>query len=446
MNLSFSYAYLVKAANAMEIALSILVYTHSLCRRPHFLPRLTGCLCVLFAFLAPATLLYMHYSNSFINASITGCVYLCMFAILYICFEEHSSELLLCLCSGLATQNIVGRCFELLYILQGKNPYASLHILPSAWLPEWGHWLVYLLLHAFLILLLGYPFRFRKVAIHDSSYTNLIVIFSVTICISTIAINTFSRPFENQSAELSMVIRLMCILYSLLVLFARSGLLEQSRINTELRTTEELLCAEKKQFETIREDMDMINMLCHDLRHQLNQYAGKLTAEELQGLKDIIQNYDASFQTGSDVLDMLLFKKQALCTQDHIQISCMADGALLNFILPADLYSLLNNALENAIEAVQKLPDPSMRIIDLRIGMEQGLIAIRFSNYFIPDSSSAQGTCTTLQTTKEDSSRHGYGTKSMQYLVQKYGGKILFEPVGTIFHLTILFPPKDTSV
>ncbi|MFR7377939.1 MAG: GHKL domain-containing protein [Oliverpabstia sp.] len=45
------------------------------------------------------------------------------------------------------------------------------------------------------------------------------------------------------------------------------------------------------------------------------------------------------------------------CRKNHIQITCVADGKLLDFIHVTDLCSIFGNALDNAIEHVIMIPE-----------------------------------------------------------------------------------------
>ena len=47
------------------------------------------------------------------------------------------------------------------------------------------------------------------------------------------------------------------------------------------------------------------------------------------------------------------------------------------------------------------------------------------------------------QTTKEDSTNHGYGTKSMKIIVQKYKGEIKFAIKGNVFLVSIILPNES---
>ena len=45
------------------------------------------------------------------------------------------------------------------------------------------------------------------------------------------------------------------------------------------------------------------------------------------------------------------------CRKNYIQITCVADGKLLDFIHVTDLCSIFGNALDNAIEHVIMIPE-----------------------------------------------------------------------------------------
>lgn len=220
-------------------------------------------------------------------------------------------------------------------------------------------------------------------------------------------------------------------------LIFRSMLLAHGEISEELKITQHLLSAERKQFESIKDDMEMINIKCHDMRHQLDQYAGKLTESELKELRRAITIYDSHLKTGNDILNMVLYKKQAIMEQRHITLSCMADARCLGFMDATDLFSMMNNAIDNAIEAVSKLEDEEQRLISLNVSQENGVCVIHLSNFFLPESVTGEGL---PETSKDDPYRHGYGMRSIRYVVEKYGGLMSFQTEDSIFHLNLCLP------
>ena len=93
--------------------------------------------------------------------------------------------------------------------------------------------------------------------------------------------------------------------------------------------------------------------------------------------------------------------------------------------------------MDNAIEAVSRLPDEATRLISLNIQPENGIAVIHLTNYFLPGSVSDS---TLPQTTKADFMRHGYGLRSIEYIAQKYGGMMSCQTEDDLFHLNICVP------
>ena len=233
----------------MEIFFCVIFYTRLYTRRAHFLLRLVGMLLSGAVLLVPVTHFYLNVSGVLTNIIITFSVYAYCLLVLHVLFKVHWSELMLTVCTGMATQILVGRCFETLYILLGKNPYESLSLFPQGTFPNGVDWAIYSVLHILLALVFAMLFRRKHVYHHGNYYTKLIVLFSLSTTTINTILTSYSRPREPQNLELAVVVRSFSALFALCVLVLRTGILEQSRMSEELRTTEELLRAEKKQFE-----------------------------------------------------------------------------------------------------------------------------------------------------------------------------------------------------
>ena len=77
----------------------------------------------------------------------------------------------------------------------------------------------------------------------------------------------------------------------------------------------------------------------------------------LKELEQSVQIYDAMVKTGNEALDTLLTEKSLYCEAHGIKISCVVDGKSLAFLDPVDLYAILGNALDNAVEGVSGFSD-----------------------------------------------------------------------------------------
>lgn len=114
----------------------------------------------------------------------------------------------------------------------------------------------------------------------------------------------------------------------------------------------------------------------------------------------------------------------------------MADGKLLGFMKYSDIYALFGNALDNAIESVVKIEDKSKRLIGLKIFEKSGQALIHIENYCEDLPQFHDG----LPKTRKSGEGHGFGMKSIRYIVKKYGGNLTISSAAKTFSLDILLP------
>lgn len=141
--------------------------------------------------------------------------------------------------------------------------------------------------------------------------------------------------------------------------------------------------------------------------------------------------------TGSDPLDTILTEKSLICQREGITFSCIADGSILGFLQASEIYSFFGNALDNAIEASRMIDDRALRTISLVVREAAGMVSIHVENRFSGEVRFRNGF---PQTSKEDRRSHGFGTKSMVMMVERYGGTIAMETQGDLFCLDAMIP------
>ena len=417
--------------NAQE-TVTLFLYTVALTwykkKRRLYILRLALCFIVSMALCVPLGILRMHYNIIPVRIFNASAILLFIMCTLFVCYREKANEIILCFTGIAAAKNISAPIFSLLLNIFGVNDLNSMSFFDD-YNPA-RDWAIYFAIH--IMLLLGIYFFLRK---HEnlndeSSNARAITLAAMTFVITSV-LSTFARAFQEESLALTVCIRIFQIIAYAFILIMRSDIFFRSRIKQELYVTEQLLNQEKKHYAEMRNNIDLINMKCHDIRHQLDNFHGKLTERELDELRDAIQIYDSNIKTGNEILDAILFQKKLYCEKNGIRLKFMADGKLLNFIDGNDLYALLANALDNAVENVAKLEDNEKRIINLNIWREGGMVLIESSNYFNPSAKAIDGT------TKADKAHHGYGIKSMKYIAGKYHGTLTILKEKDIFTVTI---------
>ncbi len=228
---------------------------------------------------------------------------------------------------------------------------------------------------------------------------------------------------------------LLCI-----VLYLQNELFKKSEMRKELEILGLLWEKEKEQYHLSRENISFISQKVHDLKHHINAVR-KAEHEDveryLQELEGSITTYEAIVQTGSAVLDTILTEKALDCKDQGITISCMADGSQMDFINTIDLYAMLGNAVDNAMDEVKKFAEKDKRQIDVLIYRRQQFLAVHITN---PMEGALVYEDGLPVTTKGSRMVHGFGLRSIRHILKKYDGFLTVQEEDGYFSLLMLIP------
>jgi len=237
------------------------------------------------------------------------------------------------------------------------------------------------------------------------------------------------------------VIMFMGELYCLTILYLQNSLFGKSAMHHELETMNILWQQQKEQFYISKESIAFINYKCHDLKHQIAALKSIASTEEydkhIRELQENVNIYDSVIHTENEALNTVLTEKCMYCERQQIMINCVVDGKKMDFIDPVDLYTIMGNALDNAIESVEKIMDKEKRIIDVLICVKQNFLTISITNPIEQAISFAEDMPIS---TKKKNGYHGFGLKSIKNTAKKYGGLFSVKVQNGCFSLYILFP------
>ena len=266
----------------------------------------------------------------------------------------------------------------------------------------------------------------------------LLLLFEMLLEILLVNRNTPTFTFER-------LVTIFAQVYCLTILYMQNALFKKSAMSAELRVLNMLHRQQEKQYAVSKENIDLINQKCHDLKHQIAALRDIVSEEEreeyLKEIEDSIQIYSAIVKTGNEVLDTLLTEKSLQCVKRNISIDCAADGTLLTFFDPVDLYTIFGNAIDNAVESVEKLAEQEKRQIDVMVYRQQNFLLIHIVN---PIADTLRFEDDLPVTTKKDKDYHGYGLKSIRRTVKKYDGFVTISTEDDWFSLKILIPLRDS--
>ena len=234
--------------------------------------------------------------------------------------------------------------------------------------------------------------------------------------------------------------------YCITLLYLQSALFKKSSMRKELETIQLLWHQQKGQYQLSKETIELINHKCHDLKHQVQAIRAVKDEKEretyLEKIEKSVQIYSAIVRTGNEILDTILTEKSLICENSGIHINCVADGSLLAFMNPVDLYTLFGNALDNALEAVRTLESKEKRVIDIMLYERQSFLMLQIVNPMCGEVKFEDGL---PLTTKAKNGYHGYGMKSMLHTIQKYEGHLTTEVKNGCFYFNVMLPLERDS-
>ena len=361
--------------------------------------------------------------------------------ILLLCYDEDWTLLLKSWCSIIAVKEIAGSIYPVLQFLLGYDPHQTLQILPLDPLQfENLHWLIYFMVHALIYYAVWRIVRGgqNREGIDRASRKNAVALSCVTLVLMSV-MSSVTNHYRDESLVLYICTRIFVLTLAVFILAQYAGLEFRSRTRADMSMMEQILAEERKQFSQMKENIDIINMRCHDLKHQLEDFAGRLTDREIAELQEAMEIYDSNIRTGNEALDTVLYIHQLSCRKEGILLTCLADGSALSFMRTRHVYALFNNAIGNALEAVRKVSDPEKRIIGLTVEKSGKSVEMEVTNYY-EGSLQTDERGSLSRTTKSDSSRHGFGTMSMRYIAEQYRGSLSLEARHGIYTLHVSIP------
>jgi hypothetical protein len=305
----------------------------------------------------------------------------------------------------------------------------------------WEVSLIYVVCYA-AVYFSWYWFFLRK----DFSASTVEIKSAQLICIVGIAVILVYVVYDN-AIKTGLSGMLLFNIVDTLCCFCLLDILHSSnKREIEEKAMQQMLREQQAHYDSLVASIDVINRRCHDLKYQISALRGERDGEERSKQIDKLEKdvfiYENLARTGNVALDNTFSERNMICEQKKIRFYYNIDGTALNFMEPIDIYVLFGNLIDNAIECVEKYEEDPKRFINLQGLRKNEILKIKIENYCVDKTEFKNNLPITH---KRDASNHGIGTKSMQYIVKKYGGTIAFEATDNLFTAYILFPVSDKT-
>ena len=265
----------------------------------------------------------------------------------------------------------------------------------------------------------------------------------------TIVTNTLFL-FISLEFNLSTEYKLMLFIVSILFVFScifmfiyYQTLLEKESKISELESEQKINRINSTYMDILEYQNDEFHMMFHDMK---NHYLTLSNMESIDDVKKYINELCPLLEdkgkiriSKNKIIDLVLNKYIVICKNNNINFYYEVKTADLNYINNVELSIILNNALDNAIEAAKNSID---KIIEISIRHINNIDIISIINSC--DSKPVhQGTI--LFSTKKHSRNHGYGKKIIERHTKANNGEYewFYDKKEKRFHLTIIFQSKS---
>lgn len=177
----------------------------------------------------------------------------------------------------------------------------------------------------------------------------------------------------------------------------------------------------------------------HDLHHHILLIRAYLDQGEAQKLRDYLDEIQAEMEADTvkqycqnEAANLILISYFAKARAVGVQLQL---DTVLSHSLPVsnpELCTLLSNALENAIAAVEKVGKGVEKTVHLMAKMSEGKLLIQVENPYIGEIKMEHGL------PQSRCVGHGLGTASMAAIVKKYNGLFAFTAKEQVFTVRIV--------
>lgn len=249
------------------------------------------------------------------------------------------------------------------------------------------------------------------------------------------------RFYSGNSDYFSIVMEFLCFLLSVSVLIPFFYMKNYYFLRERAKQSEQMAEQMQARYQYYREkqqEEERVRGVYHDLKNHLlilqTQIENREEVQEsLRTLQEQLVEYENYQNTGNDFLNIIIRDKSKTAREKQIDFSSAIQFEDGGFMESLDISTIFGNALDNAIEASEKLPK-DQRMITVKASRIRDMLVAIVENTTLWHQEAAG------KTTKKDQFLHGFGLANIRRAVEKYGGQCISKESDGLFILKIVIP------
>ncbi len=260
---------------------------------------------------------------------------------------------------------------------------------------------------------------------------SVLLISSLSFGVIQTALN--EAKLSEETALMLMMCEIGLCTLNIICLYITVSLNKSNRVAEELKLKEQQQKHDIQYAETVRAQYEEIR----NIRHNMKQHLAVVSGLQIEGKYDEAQEYVSKISSniaeiemfmdvGSDFVNAILNSKLSIAKSKNINVLC-SSSSNIDGINEYDLCNLIGNMLDNAIEAAEKTVNA---IIEVSIASDKYKISIKVANSI---AESILNKNPSLKSSKSNPVLHGFGTKTIRSISEKYNGNADFYEEGLSF-------------
>ena len=278
-----------------------------------------------------------------------------------------------------------------------------------------------------------------------------IVLLCVMPLVSVIVIVTFI--YIGTTGQLTSLTEIMVtvsvfslLLVNIVVLFIYNRIQKLDEEHAAFQMSQIRDRADAEYYEMLQQQYDGQRILIHDIKRHFSiidlmaeEGESQKIREYISELEDLPEFKRKARLCDDPILNLVLLRNSDYCSANSINFSCDVRADSISFMDATSITALFGNLLSNAIEAAEMSKGKMVELSVVKNLQQNSVLISLVNSCDVAPIKDANGN---FETIKDKNKGHGYGTKSIARVVQKYNGKsdMRYDEDAKEFHSIICFP------
>lgn len=278
------------------------------------------------------------------------------------------------------------------------------------------------------VLMLGLVLCVMALAPKSAEKISLKILAPILPCWSVSAFLCLLLAWQMLSTDLAVpafyLLVLMGMLYTnFFVIYCVNKISVQDQKRHEQELAEHHYAMQQEYYEQFRIQQEEIRALWHDIRKYLRAARAEGSSKALQQVEEMLDGICCVVDVENRVVSVILNEYAQAAKDNSIRLNLDVQVPPELFVTAADLYVLIGNTMDNAIDACTELPE-EQRYISLKLKLHNNMLFLEIKNPFVPD-----------HLNRVRGKMHGYGLKNVQQCVERYNGTLEVHSEGGVFQV-----------